>query len=373
MTSILIVGIVQAIFLCLLVLNKKNKGRSDYVLLTLLVYSALHLVFFLANFNDDLNPDHNLLIIGSGFPLLYGPMLYWYVISLIYPNHPQWPSFLLHGAPFLLYCLSFLYFYNVLSPELIQVYDGFMHACCGLPWLMRNYSIFFALSGGGYPTVSIILLALHKRKIKDQFSYDDQINLVWLRNIILFTIFSFVISFISIYLITGKTLDFEPRYAFYIVSSISTVFIFFMGYFGLRQPHIFTNKQTEIHSGRYEKSGLDNTRSQAILGKLQDYMHREQPYLNSKLSLNDLATKMEVSSNHLSQAINENLGKNFFDFVNEYRVEEVKKRLSDPEFSHFTLLGIGLDSGFSSKSSFNHIFKKVTGKTPSEFKKNLTK
>jgi AraC-like DNA-binding protein len=88
----------------------------------------------------------------------------------------------------------------------------------------------------------------------------------------------------------------------------------------------------------------------------------------------DVAEKLNVSTNNLSQIINEKLGKNFYDFVNEYRVETAKELLLNPKKQHLTLLAIAFDSGFNSKSSFNNVFKKQTSLTPSEFKKqNLLK
>ncbi|MGD1959027.1 MAG: helix-turn-helix domain-containing protein [Fulvivirga sp.] len=371
MITILVLGIVQAIFLSLLIFNKKDKGKPDYVLLALLLYSAAHLLFFLANFNNDFNPGNNWMIIGSGFPLLSGPMLYWYVISLIRQDKPNFLNYLIHSAPYIIYCAIFLYYGNLSGDPLVAVYDGFMHyVCCELPWPANYYSVFFALSGGGYPTVCIILLAIHNRKIKNEFSYEEKINLLWLRNLILFTIFTFLITFLTIYFTLDSYIDMKPRYAFYVASCVITVYIFFMGYFGLRQPHIFTDKVTTKPEQRYQKSGLDADRSANLIKQLNELMEEEKPYLNSKLTLSELAERLGSSKNHLSQAINETIGKNFFDYINAYRIEEVKVRMKNPDHDHVTLLGIALDSGFSSKSSFNNIFKKVTGQTPSEFKKS---
>ncbi|MEM9857443.1 MAG: AraC family transcriptional regulator [Bacteroidota bacterium] len=372
MTSILILGIVQAVFLSLLILNKKDKGKPDYVLATLLVYSAAHLVFFLANFNDHFNPGTNLLIVGSGFPLLSGPMLYWYVLSLIRRSKPDFVSYLTHSTPYIIYCAVFLYYGNLPGEPIVKVYDGFMHyICCDLPWPIRYYSSFFALSGGGYPTACIVLLAIHNRRIKNEFSYEEKINLLWLRNLILFTIFTFLITFFTIYFTLDSYINMQPKYAFYVTSCMITIYVFFMGYFGLRQANIFTDKTQFEPVKRYQRSGLDNKESSKIIDRLSALMKNEKPFLNPKLNLNDLAIRLEISKNHLSQAINENLEKNFFDYVNEYRVEEVKIKLQNPANKHLTLLGIALDSGFSSKSSFNHIFKKVIGKTPSEYKKSM--
>jgi AraC-like DNA-binding protein len=77
-----------------------------------------------------------------------------------------------------------------------------------------------------------------------------------------------------------------------------------------------------------------------------------------------------MSPNHLSQVINQLEGKNFFDFVNAYRVEEVKRKMADDRSKKLTLLAIALESGFNSKTSFNMVFKKMTGQTPSQYYKS---
>ena len=97
-------------------------------------------------------------------------------------------------------------------------------------------------------------------------------------------------------------------------------------------------------------------------------MDKEKPYLNSTITLNDLSEKLAVSSHNLSEVINTRLQQSFFDFINTYRVEEVKKALTDPAKSHYTLLSIALDCGFNSKTSFNTVFKKHTRLTPSQYK-----
>ncbi|MBN1791468.1 MAG: AraC family transcriptional regulator [Bacteroidales bacterium] len=89
--------------------------------------------------------------------------------------------------------------------------------------------------------------------------------------------------------------------------------------------------------------------------------------METKLTLNTLAVELNISVNHLSQIINQYQGKNFYDFVNEYRVEEFKTRVASPKNQHLSILAIAFDSGFNSKSSFNLVFKNHTGMTPSQF------
>ena len=99
-------------------------------------------------------------------------------------------------------------------------------------------------------------------------------------------------------------------------------------------------------------------------------MDIEKPYLNADISLPELSERMNIPSHHLSRVINEKLNMNFFDFINQYRVEEVKSRIQDQQYVHLSILGIAFDSGFNTKSAFNRVFKKMTGMTPSEFKRS---
>ncbi len=102
-------------------------------------------------------------------------------------------------------------------------------------------------------------------------------------------------------------------------------------------------------------------------------MKTKKPYLNPELNIFQLSDILNVKKHHLSQVINEKSGMNFFDFVNTFRVEEIKRNLADPSLKNLTLLGIGLESGFNSKATFNSAFKKFTGLTPSDFQKTLKK
>lgn len=104
---------------------------------------------------------------------------------------------------------------------------------------------------------------------------------------------------------------------------------------------------------------------------LNDIMIKDQLYLNPNLNLKELSNKLEISQNHLSLLLNDYIGQNFYNYVNFYRIEEVKQRLANSKYVYQTLSSIGLDCGFNSKSAFNRIFKKATGKTPSEYKNSI--
>jgi AraC-like DNA-binding protein len=105
--------------------------------------------------------------------------------------------------------------------------------------------------------------------------------------------------------------------------------------------------------------------------ELTRLMEEEKLYLDFDISMSSLAQKMGLSNGYLSQIINQKEGQNFYDYINTYRVKAVVEKLSDAASAHLSMYGIALDCGFKSKSTFNAVFKKVTGKTPSEYKNDL--
>src|SRR5690606_29846193 len=108
--------------------------------------------------------------------------------------------------------------------------------------------------------------------------------------------------------------------------------------------------------GVYRKSGLAENEAKEYLDKLLSIMEKEKPYLNSELTLRDLAEKHSISTHNLSEILNTRLNQNFYDFVIRYRVEEVKRQLAESASEKFNLIAIPFDSGFNSKSAFNTIF-----------------
>ena len=148
-----------------------------------------------------------------------------------------------------------------------------------------------------------------------------------------------------------------------------TAFIYALAYLGLRKPEALTGTSEPPPARKYEKSNLTPERSERYVAKLLHFMATEKPYTDSALTLPKLAEKLSIPERHLSRIINERLNRNFADFVNSYRVEEAKRRLVAGAQQHYSVLAIAEEVGFSSKSSFNLVFKKHTNMTPSEFRK----
>nr|WP_304608099.1 helix-turn-helix domain-containing protein [Lentiprolixibacter aurantiacus] len=100
-------------------------------------------------------------------------------------------------------------------------------------------------------------------------------------------------------------------------------------------------------------------------------MHKTKAFINQELSLNDLSVQLNIPVNKLSQAINRHAEMKYTDYINRYRVDQVKELMSDPKYGHLSILGMALESGFTSKATFNRAFKKFTNETPSQYMSSI--
>lgn len=121
------------------------------------------------------------------------------------------------------------------------------------------------------------------------------------------------------------------------------------------------------NAGKYASSSLDEQELHTLLQQLQAHISDKESFKNPNLRIADLSQELDIPSHYISQCLNQVLGKNFFDFINEYRVAAVKQNLLDPAYSNYTLFAIASEVGFNSHSSFYRIFKKFTGLTPKAY------
>lgn len=358
---IFVAGISIAVFFELLLLSKKSKSTSDKILTVWMFVIAVHLSLFYVTFVGELYNYPLLMGWTPPLPLLHGVFLYLYVGSVTNQLPARKSRWLIHFLPAIAAVVYLVPFYILPSEQKIAVFRN-----QGAGYEVFNTILVYAigLSGVVYITWSGLLLRRHRRRILDRFSYQDKIDLQWLR------ILTWGMG--GIWLLIFLRSDPE------IYAGVA-VFVFLIGFFGIRQVRIFPPESPQgVHSQtpslpaeqereKYAKSGLTKERLEELYQELIQLMEKERVYTTNDLSIDDLASKLKVHPNYLSQVINEKMGKNFYDFVNHFRLEEFKQRLSDPKNRNFTLLSLATDCGFNSKSSFNRHFKKVTGQTPSQY------
>ncbi|WP_425237248.1 helix-turn-helix domain-containing protein [Ulvibacterium sp.] len=157
----------------------------------------------------------------------------------------------------------------------------------------------------------------------------------------------------------------------YLGAVLITAFTYFLTLSILWEPHLFIRTGRESIWPKYHRLKIDRKLDSDYLQRLRNYLEQEKPYLDQKLSLHALAQTLRISPNTISRIINEQLGQNFNDLINTYRLQEVKQKLINPEHDHKTILALAFESGFQSKASFNRVFKKMEGKTPSEYKESF--
>lgn len=217
--------------------------------------------------------------------------------------------------------------------------------------------------------VSVSLFSLKKyRKESETFSSDIRsIDLRWLEYII-YVLFFTTIS-IAIYNLTTNS----PR----IGQTANTLFlavIFIVAYGAVRQKEIFPAGYTpEEKSGKILTESrtkvVDSVIMEDIKNRLLILMESERPYTDPEINLVKLACMLKIRPHQLSYVINNSFNENFFSFINRYRIKLAKRLLKDEKFGRFSILAVGYESGFNSKSSFNGTFRKITGYTPSEYRK----
>ena len=143
----------------------------------------------------------------------------------------------------------------------------------------------------------------------------------------------------------------------------------------LQKPYFFSFSETENSADEISSSTLTSVTNSESIEKekkaqdLLNYMRNKKAYLEPELTLEQLASQLALKPRVLSQTINEILGQNFYDFINRYRIEEAARLLTNPKDKKITILEVLYEVGFNSKSSFNTLFKKYTGLTPTEFRK----
>ncbi len=376
MQVIFIIGSAMAFFFDFLLLQKRKKSIADIILAIWMFIVGFHLLSIYGYFQEWHLEWSFLVTVFAPFPLLHGPFLYLYIQSLIREENKirWWDAF--HFLPYILGLWVFWDFINLSGPELTQSLDAVEKA---EPLSFQLIGLATQFSGLLYAIISHFLLNRHQKHIKDKFSFQQEVSLNWIRYNIwaIGLIYVVVILSVSLEVYAGVL---PNEFSNYLIYLTVTLFVFFFGYFGIRQENIFLdspNKEQETRysqtSDRYQRSGLKSDQLDSHYKKLLEYMDQEKPFLESKLTLNQLAKGLDISPNHLSQIINEKTRQNFYQFVNAYRIRMFKEKLQEPQSQHFTLLSIALDCGFNSKSSFNHTFKKFTGMTPSQYLKKETK
>jgi AraC-like DNA-binding protein len=371
-----LVGATQGLLLAAALLSSKGGNKTANRLLAALTFAISIIVSgaVLLTSNYVFVYPH-LSRIHHPFVFAAGPLLFLYIRGLTSEGKRFEREDFLHFIPFAL-CVIYLLPYYVQSSKgkLNVVASEYLEASFGQWYFVR--SSLFIVQFLVYLVLIVLAIVQYSRRVKRRELPRDETTLSELR------FFVIASSVLWVGAVLRYTLDSTARTNLLVPLGASVV-IYGMGYLKMRRPRSLTDEvasevaseepgeELQLSTKKYEKSTLTGERAERYLSRLLQCMKEKKPFTDGDLSLQKLAQGLSISPHHLSQIINERLGQTFSDFINSYRVEEAKRRLLDPAFKHLSLLGIAIDVGFNSKSSFNSVFKKHTNMTPSEFRNGL--
>ena len=315
------------------------------------------------------------------FPLAVSPLMYLYIRS--FKQTITWKKALPH---LLLFFIHFpISYFRVADlagryPDSPDIPEEAFRGPASLFMFGTRYVALFL-----YYFLSRYELNKYQKTIRHMFSETSQIDLKWAKWLINGYLLV-VISSVIIYVLMTKFTD--KFYLLYLINiAIATPYIYIVTYKGITQPTIWqkasqnnkTTMEEKIHESeeiekvssnriKNQKQKMSDTRIEEIVIRITSLMEKNKLFSETELTLQDLSDKLQYPSHQVSLAINEGMNKNFYDLVNGYRVEEAKRKLRDPRNENYTILSVGFDAGFNSKTTFNTVFKKFTGLTPTDFR-----
>ncbi len=382
---VLLMTAYQCILFALLLLTIKREHyiRNVFLAFFLLQQAAIPLdilISFGAEFRHiAIEWSPNLFyVFGFGY-WLEGPLLLWYTRSLIYKNYRLRLKDIIYLLPFILYVgyqLIFYYSLDVSDKKIIQEeYDLNL-----APQIMNYVTLFREAFRVALGVLCLIEIKRYTQHIHTNFSDIDKIDLTWLKILVtgflvIRTWAVIVAAMIILSISFGIKTDFETMGLLgnYTTFLLVSVLIFF----GLGHSSVFegleqrqNNEPEPVKDEQEPENQKDKIRPE-LIDQVSRHMETEKPYLTPALTLEKLAGQLRIQPRLLSNIINRHFDCNFFEFINSYRVEEAKRMLADNNHADKTMLDIMLDVGFNSKATFNTLFKKKVGMTPSEYRKTV--
>ncbi|MDB4609931.1 helix-turn-helix transcriptional regulator [Verrucomicrobia bacterium] len=374
-------GIAISLYSVLLILGKQTRLISDKILIFFLISLSLPMIpeiFGWRTFASEM--------LSHSMPLTLGPFMYLYSKSLTLRGCRLLGRNYLHLFPFLfsfILALSFSNFFDYVSST-----TAFFETGTNVRMFFFNTLIF--LSFTVYSVLTYLLLKEHRKSVPNHFAQlSNQITLQWLNWSVFLFFIVFMLGHLPRYVRAFESLI-NPVFFHAVVANIHgsgvVLFIIVLGYFGVRQSQLFPEVcddedidvmpkieeelLEEKTPGTYKFPRLSDADLTNYRAQLDQNMVNEKPYLDPDLTLAQLAGMMDLPKKRLTEAINRNYNKNFYNYINDFRIVEVKQRLQDPLNNSKTVLVLAFEVGFNSKTTFNTYFKKSVGMTPTQFRKN---
>lgn len=359
------------LFAVLLESTRRRADISSHLLALILLLNSFKALDALTLWSDSVRTlilgwEPNLLFLGSFAYWLEGPLLYLYVSAVLYRDFRFRLIQLLHLLPAALVAILLLWKYYLL-PESLKIElmaDQTLMLNPPINYLvtLRNLSIILY---GGWCLREIFR---YRKLLQENYANIEDRERRWLHwfigGFVLLAAWALTLNTISDNLSDelANMLGIGKNY-------LNFLFVNSLVFLGIRYTHLFDgiNKEQAIPA----EAGLNTFKPEQI-DRVVSFMATEKPYLDPNINMEVLAKRLSLPERTFSRILNQHFGKNFFEFINEHRVDEAKRLLADPEKQELNMLDILAEAGFSSKSTFNAIFKQYTGQTPSQYRRAPT-
>ncbi len=376
----IIVGVIAAISLLII---KSNKEANRYLsALVLVCVGALFHNFLIATGIYGQKPELYFLPVILSFGI--GPLLYLFINRLIFLQPIHKKLVFLHLLPLLIqFLFYFVCFFQTIDTK-YDIYAGYYETIIKPLQILITYA-----SVSFYIYLSFNEINFYKLQLNDYYSNTDKIALQWLKKLLYVFMFYYIVSIF--FVIVSYSFNISENY--FPSDFIRCIIIFTIAVYAANQTtltgiqqniqtvqeHAPIVQQGEPVTPTEPTSSLPQNKNEVTLGKpkeinnelLQNILatvKKEELYLNEELTIADLAKKLGYSTKTISYTINNGLQKSFSLFINEYRVNLFKEKRASGKYEHLSIMGLAYDCGFNSKSTFNRIFKEITGSSPKEQK-----
>jgi len=386
-SGLLLIFFVHGLVYAILLFQKglRNRSAAENWLALFLLCSVLYICPWMLGFAgwydgyECMNCRNFLFYMPLQHTLLMGPAIYFYLSYLLRPGFRFTRKHWLHLLPFFLYIAWCLIVFITDRVVLKKYYlmNGILD-----PDFDTWYLILGLVSLLFYGVLSLRLYQQYKRFIVEQVSFADDLTFRWVRNFLLaYSIYFFSNLVFHLVQFAGVEVDYIDSWWYYLFFALLFYYIAINGYSNSIQSRVRLRleKMAEQHPEVIEETSIPvpaalptepepaNEEIEKWKLKLEDGMQQQHLYRNPELTLADLAAEMGVHPTLMSRIVNSGFGLNFNDYINRYRVEEVRQRIAGGATEQYTIMSLAYDAGFNSKATFNRAFRKFTGKNPSHF------
>ena len=363
---LLVAFLSQSLLLIIFISLKPASNRTAKVILAALLAVILLIQFSnLCEAGYIYRQVHGITNWFRGLGLLLGPLLYGYTLSILRPDFKLKKIYLLHGVPYFIAVVTiYLQDRNLDGRIIVLAIDAVMYGTMKMTIVSSLWFIGYFVQFAIYFVLIFRAMLKCIRNPSDPYMFPMKDRIKWLKRML--TIFSLIVLMylgITIYVLISGYYSVKGNF---IYSMLLGSLIYIIAW----QTYLDASMLNPHFDKRYRSVTLENVSEIELLKKLTYLFDQEKVFLNPDLRIGSLAKQMNTTPHILSKIVNDRLGKGFTELVNEYRIEEAKKRLADPAFNRYSIMGIALDVGFASKSSFNKCFKKQSGQTPSQYLKH---